>query len=84
MEEHRNLLCQSCYSLFAQIIAQLPPATRLFRLSQPFPQLRPKDGGEDLFMHQSSIRSDGFRTISEGKSFEFLIYFGDDRKTNKQ
>ncbi|CAN6563342.1 unnamed protein product [Malus baccata var. baccata] len=43
--------------------------------------ITPDAGGEDLFVHQSSIRSDGFRTVAEGESVEFLIDFGDDGKT---
>ncbi|TKY75482.1 Cold shock domain-containing protein 4 [Spatholobus suberectus] len=31
------------------------------------------DGGEDLFVHQSSIRSDGFRSLALGESVEFVI-----------
>ncbi|KAM0962562.1 hypothetical protein ACFX13_022089 [Malus domestica] len=43
--------------------------------------ITPDDGGEDLFVHQSSIRSNDFHTIMEGESVEFFIDFGDDSKT---
>ncbi|KAG8501969.1 hypothetical protein CXB51_000202 [Gossypium anomalum] len=30
-------------------------------------------GGEELFVHQLSIRSDGFRSLADGKEVEFVI-----------
>ena len=30
-----------------------------------------EDGGEDVFVHQSEIRVDGFRTLAEGERVEF-------------
>ncbi|KAF8377031.1 hypothetical protein HHK36_030403 [Tetracentron sinense] len=38
----------------------------------------PDDGTEDLFVHQTSIRSDRFRTLSDGDAVEFDIERGDD------
>ncbi|KAK1299654.1 Glycine-rich protein 2 [Acorus calamus] len=35
--------------------------------------IAPDSGGEDLFVHQTSIRSDGFRTLSEGDPVEFSV-----------
>jgi len=35
--------------------------------------LTPDQGGEDVFVHQSSIISDGFRTLKEDMSIEFEI-----------
>ncbi|KAG7011757.1 Glycine-rich protein 2 [Cucurbita argyrosperma subsp. argyrosperma] len=35
--------------------------------------ISPNEGGEDLFVHQSSIRSDGFRSLGVGEDVEFLI-----------
>ncbi|XP_020216872.1 cold shock protein 2 [Cajanus cajan] len=43
--------------------------------------IKPDDGGEDLFVHQSSIRSDGYRTLLEGDRVEFCIATGDNDKT---
>lgn len=31
------------------------------------------DGGEDVFVHFSSIKSDGFRTLKEGQSVLFDV-----------
>ncbi|TYI41211.1 hypothetical protein ES332_A01G003900v1 [Gossypium tomentosum] len=35
--------------------------------------ITPDDGGEELFVHQSSIRSDGFRILADGEEVEFVI-----------
>ena len=43
--------------------------------------IAPDDGGEDLFVHQTSIRSDGFRTLSEGETVEFAVDHGEDGRT---
>ncbi|KAK7351920.1 hypothetical protein VNO77_11691 [Canavalia gladiata] len=39
------------------------------------------EGGEDLFVHQSSIRSHGFRSLALGESVEFLIESDPDGRT---
>ncbi len=39
------------------------------------------EGGEDIFVHHTSIESDGFRTLGEGDKVEFEIVQGD--KGNK-
>lgn len=35
------------------------------------------DDGKDVFVHQSSIQSEGFRTLFEGQKVEFDIESGD-------
>ena len=36
-----------------------------------------QDGGEDVFVHFSSITMDGFKTLAEGQPVEFEIKNGD-------
>ncbi|KAK3188424.1 hypothetical protein Dsin_027985 [Dipteronia sinensis] len=38
-----------------------------------FSFITPDDDGEDVFVHQSSIRSDGFRSRREGEEVDFVI-----------
>ena len=35
--------------------------------------ITPNDGGEDVFVHQSVIKSNGFRSVGEGESVEFDV-----------
>ncbi|KAK4844210.1 hypothetical protein QYF36_017725 [Acer negundo] len=35
--------------------------------------IKPDDGGADLFVHQKSIKSDGYRTLYENQSVEFDV-----------
>ncbi|GMY05201.1 glycine-rich protein 2-like [Fagus crenata] len=41
----------------------------------------PNDGAEDLFVHQSSIRSEGFRSLGEGETVKYQIKSGNDGRT---
>lgn len=36
-----------------------------------------QDGGEDVFVHFSSIQMDGFKTLAEGQTVEFEVKAGD-------
>jgi CspA family cold shock protein len=36
-----------------------------------------KEDGEDVFVHYSTIRGVGYRTLEEGQKVEFLIVEGD-------
>ena len=35
-----------------------------------------REGGEDVFVHFSSIQSDGYRSLNEGQQVEFTIEQG--------
>ena len=35
-----------------------------------------RDGAEDVFVHYSAIRSQGFRTLNEGQRVEFTVERG--------
>ncbi|KAK9064463.1 hypothetical protein SSX86_015845 [Deinandra increscens subsp. villosa] len=52
-----------------------------FNDTKGFGFITPEDGGEELFVHQSSIRTDGFRSLGDGESVEYLIEQGSDGRT---
>ena len=35
-----------------------------------------QEGGEDVFVHYSSIQGDGFKTLAEGEALEFDVTRG--------
>ena len=43
-----------------------------FNSQKGFGFITPEAGGEDLFVHQSAIKSDGFRTLSENSEVMFM------------
>ncbi|XP_061973124.1 glycine-rich protein 2-like [Populus nigra] len=52
-----------------------------FSAQKGFGFIAPDDGGEDLFVHQTSIQSDGFRTLSDGQPVEFSVDSSEDGRS---
>lgn len=44
-----------------------------FNDSKGFGFITPDDGGNDLFVHHSSIQEEGFRSLAEGQKVEFNV-----------
>ena len=44
-----------------------------FNSSKGFGFINPDDGGEDLFVHHSEIKTNGYASLDEGQKVEFEI-----------
>lgn len=44
-----------------------------FNSSKGFGFIAPEDGGDDLFVHYSEIKSDGYASLDEGQKVEFEV-----------
>merc|ERR1712029_1328203 len=42
--------------------------------------ITPEDGGADVFVHQSAIQADGFRSLAEGEELEYMVEQGPDAR----
>ncbi|MEC7825668.1 MAG: cold-shock protein [Pseudomonadota bacterium] len=47
-----------------------------FDVSKGFGFISQADGGKDVFVHFRAIESDGFRTLTEGQTVEFVVEQG--------
>ncbi|XP_059458255.1 glycine-rich protein 2 [Corylus avellana] len=60
---------------------RLSGTVKWFNDQKGFGFITPDDGGDDLFVHQSSIRAEGFRSLGEGEAVEYQIESGSDGRT---
>jgi CspA family cold shock protein len=44
-----------------------------FNVDKGFGFISPAEGGNDLFVHHSEIRSQGFASLTEGQQVEFQV-----------
>ncbi len=42
-----------------------------FNDSKGFGFISPTDGGDDIFVHYSTVQGDGFKSLTEGQAVEF-------------
>ncbi len=59
---------------FGQGVTQVSTGTvKWFNSSKGFGFICPDDGGEDLFVHYSEIKSEGYATLDEGQKVEYEV-----------
>eukprot|EP00884_Botryococcus_braunii_P009325 jgi/Botrbrau1/18394/Bobra.0776s0001.4 len=52
-----------------------------FNSTKGYGFITPDNGGEDLFVHQTSIMTEGFRSLGEGEAVEYFVETGSDGRT---
>jgi cold shock protein len=56
----------------------MPTGTvKWFNPDKGFGFITPEDGGKDLFVHQTAIQADGYRSLDEGAKVQYETEAGD-------
>ena len=56
----------------------MPTGTvKWFNADKGFGFITPEDGGKDLFVHQTAIQADGYRSLDEGAKVQYETEAGD-------
>lgn len=55
---------------------------KFFDTTKGFGFIVPNNGGEDVFVHQTAIHADGFRSLADGEDLEFEVRI--DENTGKR
>ncbi|TFY89688.1 cold-shock protein [Pseudomonas nabeulensis] len=57
-------------------MAKAAGTVKWFNAEKGFGFITPEGGGSDIFVHYSSILSDGFKTLEEGQQVEYEVKEG--------
>jgi len=70
-----NYFFKVCFSRNGIMSNTVTGQVKFFNESKGFGFIR-QDGGPDVFVHYSSIKYNGFKTLSEGQRVEFTVTKG--------
>jgi cold shock CspA family protein len=67
-------------ALFCAAQSKTTGTCKWFNVTKGYGFIAPDDGSQDLFVHQTNIIADGFRSLAEGEAVEFVIERSEDGK----
>jgi CspA family cold shock protein len=67
----RDIIYVAC--LQAGAVQMSTGTTKWFNENKGFGFITPDDGGADLFVHHSEIKTDGYASLNEGQKVEFVV-----------
>jgi len=65
------ILCGRCFGQGAVSVSN--GTVKWFNASKGFGFITPEGGGEDLFVHHSEIKTEGYASLDEGQSVQFEV-----------
>jgi len=68
-------------SLFCAAQAKGTGTCKWFNVTKGYGFITPDDGSQDLFVHQTNILANGFRSLAEGEKVEFVVESSADGRT---
>ena len=77
----KNMLCKNkierCYQSSVKacqgVVIVSTGTVKWFNASKGFGFIQPDDGGDDLFVHHSEIKMEGYATLDENQKVEFEV-----------
>jgi cold shock CspA family protein len=58
---------------FSFVLTAFDTWTDRFNTVKGFGFITPEDGGDDIFVHQTAIKAEGFRSLADGEEVEFQV-----------
>ncbi|ADD79521.1 transcription antiterminator/RNA stability regulator CspE [Candidatus Riesia pediculicola] len=58
-------------------MSKIKGSVKWFNEAKGFGFISPEDGSKDVFVHFTSIQSEGFKTLTEGQKVEFDVANGE-------
>ncbi|ARC53454.1 transcription antiterminator/RNA stability regulator CspE [Candidatus Riesia pediculischaeffi] len=58
-------------------MSKMKGSVKWFNEAKGFGFISPEDGSKDVFVHFTSIQSEGFKTLTEGQKVEFEVSNGE-------
>jgi CspA family cold shock protein len=59
-----------------EVIIMATGTVKWFNNAKGFGFIAPQDGGDDVFVHFSAIKSEGYRTLNEGQNVNYEVEQG--------